>query len=122
MIMPPRLRKFALTAHITCSVGWFGAVASFVVLSVIGLRSSTAQLVRAAYLAMKPITWFAIVPLAFASLLTGIVSSLGTGWGLFRYYWVVGETFNDHYRHRDLAGTRQAPRAFGGDSGQQQSD
>lgn len=30
-----------------------------------------------------------LVPLAFASLLTGIVISLGTVWGVFRHYWVV---------------------------------
>jgi hypothetical protein len=30
-----------------------------------------------------------IVPLAFASLGTGLVMSLGTKWGLFRHYWVL---------------------------------
>ena len=89
MIMSPRLRKFALAAHVTFSVGWIGAVAAFVILSVAGLARPSAQVVRAAYLAMEPITWFVIIPMAFASLLTGIVSSLGTRWGLFRYYWVV---------------------------------
>ena len=33
--------------------------------------------------------WYAIVPLCLASLLTGLVSSLGTTWGLFRHCWVV---------------------------------
>lgn len=46
-------------------------------------------MVRAAYLAMELTTWFVIVPLAFASLLTGLVVSLGTQWGLFRHYWVL---------------------------------
>ena len=32
---------------------------------------------------------FVIVPLTLASLLTGLISSLGTTWGLFRHYWVV---------------------------------
>jgi len=44
--------------------------------------------VRAAFLAME-LTYFVLVPLAFASLLTGVVQSLGTTWGLFRHYWVV---------------------------------
>ena len=44
---------------------------------------------RAAYLAMELITRFVIVPLAFASLLTGLIQSLGTPWRLFRYYWVL---------------------------------
>src|SRR5438067_2015588 len=89
MIMTPGLRKFALTAHVTSSIGWFGAVAAFLALAIAGLTSRDAQLVRAAYLAMELTTWFVIVPLAFVSLLTGVVSSLGTKWGLFRYYWVL---------------------------------
>lgn len=89
MIMPPRLRKFALTAHVTFSVGWLGAVAGFLSLAVTGLTNENAQSVRAAYLAMDLIAWFVIVPLALASLLTGIVQALGTQWGLFRHYWVL---------------------------------
>ncbi len=89
MIMTPGLRKFALTAHVITSVGWFGAVAAFLALSIAGMTSQDAQLVRAAYLVMGLTTWFIIVPLALASLLTGAVSSLGTKWGLFRYYWIV---------------------------------
>jgi hypothetical protein len=89
MTMPPRVRKFALTAHVTCSVGWVGAVVVFLALAQIGLTSEDAQTVRGAYLVMEPAAWFVLVPLAFASLLTGIVMSLGTIWGLFRHYWVV---------------------------------
>jgi hypothetical protein len=83
MTMRPRLRKFALTAHVTSSVGWLGALA------VVGLTSQDAELVRAAYLVMEPLGWFVLVPLAFASLFTGLVQSLGTVWGLFRHYWVL---------------------------------
>jgi hypothetical protein len=89
MTMPPRLRKIALTAHITASVGWMGADAGFLALAVVGLTSPEAQLVRAAYLAMGVTAWFVIVPLSLAALLTGLVQSLGTKWGLFRHYWVL---------------------------------
>ena len=89
MILSPSVRRLLLTAHVTCSVGWLGAAAAYLGLVVAALNSRDAQLVRAAYLAMAPITWFAIVPLALATLLTGIVESLGTPWGLFRHYWVV---------------------------------
>jgi len=87
--LTPRLRKFALTAHVTSSVGWLGAVGTFLALALGGLISDDAKIVHAAYLATDLITWFVIVPLAFASLLTGLVVSLGTEWGLFRHYWVV---------------------------------
>jgi hypothetical protein len=33
--------------------------------------------------------WFVIIPLAFATPLTGLVQSLGTAWGLLRHYWVL---------------------------------
>ena len=87
--MTPNVRKLALTAHVTSSVGWLGAVAAFLALAVAGLTSRDAQLVRAAYLAMGVTGWFVIVPLGVASLLTGLVQSLGTTWGLFRHYWVL---------------------------------
>ncbi|MCZ9880195.1 DUF2269 domain-containing protein [Arthrobacter sp. B2a2-09] len=87
--MSPRLRKLALTAHVTFSLGWFGAVAAFLALAVAGLASTDAGLARAAYIGMGVTGWFAIVPFALASLITGIVSSLGTVWGLFRHYWVL---------------------------------
>jgi hypothetical protein len=89
MTVTPRLRKFALTAHVTSSVGWLGSVAAFEALAVAGLASQNAHMVRAAYLAMEPTAWFVIVPFAFISLLTGLVVSLGTKWGLFRHYWVL---------------------------------
>src|SRR6266850_2822668 len=89
MTMTPGLRKFALTTHVTSSVGWLGAVGAFLALAIAGLVSQDAQIVRAAYLSMHLTTWFVIVPLCLAALLTGIVQSVGTTWGLFRHYWVV---------------------------------
>jgi uncharacterized membrane protein len=89
MTMTPRVRKFALTAHVASSVGWLGAVVVFVALAVVGLTSPDAETVRGAYLVMEPAAWYVLVPLAFASLVTGLVQSLGTTWGLFRHYWVL---------------------------------
>jgi hypothetical protein len=91
MTMAPRLRKLALTAHVSASVGWLGAVAGFLGLAVAGLTSEDAQTVRAAYLTMELTGWFVLVPLAVASLLTGLVQALGTKWGLFRHYWVLAK-------------------------------
>ena len=87
--MSPRWRKVALTAHVTSSIGWLGAVAGFLALAVTGLVSVDAQVVRSADLGMGLITWFVIVPLCFASVLTGLISSLATPWGVFRHYWVL---------------------------------
>jgi hypothetical protein len=87
--MAPRLHTFALTVHVSSSVGWLGADVVFLALAVVGLTSQEAQTVRGADLLMEPAAWLVLVPLAFASLLTGVVRSLGTTWGLFRHYGVL---------------------------------
>ena len=88
-MMTPALRRFTFTTHITSSVGWVGAALVFLALAVIGFTSDDPVKVRGAYLLMAPAAWCVLVPLAHASLLSGIALSLGTTWGLFRYYWVV---------------------------------
>jgi hypothetical protein len=89
MIMPAYWRKFALTLHVTSSVGLLGSIAAFLALAIVGLTSADDQSLRSAYPAMQLIASFVIVPLAFAALLTGLIQSLGTAWGLFQHYWVV---------------------------------
>ena len=89
MTTRPKLRKFALTAHIVSSVGWLGAVACTLALSVAGMTSQDADVVRAIYLALELTGWSVLIPFSLASLFTGLVQSLGTKWGLFRHYWVL---------------------------------
>ena len=89
MRLSPALRKFALTVHLTASIGWIGALVAYLVLVIAAMTTQDSQTLRAAWLTMELIGRFAIVPLSFASLLTGIIMSLGTKWGLFRYYWVL---------------------------------
>lgn len=88
MTMPPALRRFTLVCHVACSVGWLGAVATSLALGVLALTAD-GDLVRAAYLTLEPLGWYVLVPLSLASLLTGLVQSLGTTWGLIRHYWVL---------------------------------
>jgi hypothetical protein len=89
MTLTPGLRKVALIVHLTVSVGWIGAVVVFLALVVAAMTSQDAQTLRAAWIAMDLTGSFTIVPLALGSLLTGLVMSLGTKWGLFRHYWVL---------------------------------
>ncbi|MEX2126210.1 MAG: hypothetical protein WD795_20125 [Woeseia sp.] len=91
MTMTPSLRKFALTGHIASSVGLLGSIAAFLALALAGLTAQEAQIVRASYLAMDLTARFVIVPLALASLLTGLIQSLCTSWGLFRHYWIFAK-------------------------------
>ena len=89
MMMTPGLRKLWLVIHLALSVGWIGAVVSYLVLGISAVSSNDVETVRAAWIAMDQTGWWAIVPLAIGSLLTGLIMSLGTPWGLFRHYWVL---------------------------------
>src|SRR5512133_3341522 len=90
MTMRPNSRKFVRTIHITVTVGWLGAVATFLALAIVGLTNQDAQLASAAYLSMDLVTRYVIVPLSLVPLiLTGPILSLGTPWGLFRHYWII---------------------------------
>jgi len=89
MTMSPRVRKLALAVHLTVSVGWLGAVVAYLALDLTVATTDDPELVRGAWIAMGTIALSAIVPLAVASLVTGLVMALGTKWGLFRHWWVL---------------------------------
>lgn len=85
----PSVRKLMLSLHLVVSVGWIGAVAAYLALDVTTASTNDPTTLRAAYLGMDLIVRTVIVPLAVATLITGIAISLSTRWGLFRHYWVL---------------------------------
>jgi uncharacterized membrane protein len=87
--MAAGLRKLVLTVHLTASLGWVGAVMAYVALGISSIRTMDPEVVRSAWTAMELVGWAVLVPVALASLVTGVVISVGTPWGLFRHYWVL---------------------------------
>jgi hypothetical protein len=87
--MAPRIRKAALALHICTSVGWIGAAAAYLALGVAAQLPQQASTVSSAWIGMELIGWVVIVPLGCLALLTGLLMSLGTSWGLVRHYWVL---------------------------------
>jgi len=87
--MTPHVRKLTITTHVAFSVGWLGATAAFLALSIAGLTSHDAEVVRGACLSMNLISKFVIIPMSLAAMATGLLQALGTPWGLFRYYWIL---------------------------------
>ena len=85
----PALRKVVLAIHLTASVGWLGAVVAYLPLDLAVAVSDDPLTVRSAWTGMGLIAAWVIVPLALASLATGILIAAGTRWGLFRHWWVV---------------------------------
>ena len=89
MTLPPPLRHLALAVHLTASVGWIGAIAAYLSLDLAATTSQDPQTLRASYIGMDAIAGTVIVPVAIASVVTGLIVSLGTKWGLVRHWWVM---------------------------------
>jgi cytochrome bd-type quinol oxidase subunit 2 len=89
MALSRPVRNAGLTFHVLCSVGWAGAVTVYLALGVAARTSNDTDVVRAAYVSMDWAAWVVLVPLAVASLITGVLQALASPWGLFRHYWVV---------------------------------
>lgn len=89
MKLRPGPRKLALSVHLAASIGWIGAVAAYLVLDMATVTSDHPGTLRAAYVGMNLIVTSVIVPLAVTALISGIIMSLGTHWGLLRHYWVL---------------------------------
>lgn len=84
-------RKAALVTHVVTSVGWLGAVAAFLALAVVAVRTDDAAVARSLYVAMYVLGAAVLVPLSLASFASGLLQSLGTSWGLIRHWWVIAK-------------------------------
>jgi hypothetical protein len=87
--LSPRVRKALVAAHTIVAVGWLGIVVAKLVLEIVGLRTGDQEIARAGFLSMQVLDRAAFPPAAVATLVTGIVLSVGTAWGLFKHWWIV---------------------------------
>ena len=89
----PRLtraqRRHALFVHVASSVGWLGLALAMTVLSVLGLTSSSDELAGASYDVMHVFDVSLVIPLVVVSILSGVLLSMMTTWGLVRHWWVL---------------------------------
>lgn len=84
-------RKLVLFLHVSTSVALIGAVICFLVLAIVGISPPSSEAQRACYIVMNILAQFVVLPLAILSLAIGLLSSWGTPWGLFRFYWVIAK-------------------------------
>ena len=84
----PALYKLLLTAHIMVSVGWLGIVVAKLVLGLVAITSGSPDTAAALYVSMGVVNR-AFPPVAIATIVSGVLLSLGTKWGLLQHYWVV---------------------------------
>ena len=87
--LSPRVRKAIVAAHTLVAVGWFGIVLAKLVLEIVAVSMADQSVARAGYLFMGTLDRAVFPPAAVATLISGIVLSVGTAWGLFRHWWIV---------------------------------
>ncbi|GAA2063430.1 hypothetical protein GCM10009801_07280 [Streptomyces albiaxialis] len=84
-----RARKVWLTVHIGVAVSWLGLSLGMTVLAVAGLTADTHAVRHGAYELMHLFDLTLVIPSMAVSVLSGLVLSLGTPWGLVRHWWVL---------------------------------
>jgi uncharacterized membrane protein len=88
----PRLsrpaRRTVLVVHVTASASWLGLSLGLLALGATAASTGSAVTVEASVRAMKLFADWLLIPAALLTLLSGLVLSLGTVWGLARYRWV----------------------------------
>jgi hypothetical protein len=87
--LSPGLRKWIVAAHVLIGVGWFGITLAKLVLEIVAATHGDQNVARAGYVYAAAFDRAVFPPAAIATLVTGIVLSVGTAWGLFRHWWIV---------------------------------
>jgi len=87
--LSPSQRKLVVAVHIIVSVGLLGISTALFVLGTAAAVTSDVMTTQAAYRSMGIFTRGVVQPTAILALVTGIVLSLGTKWGLVKHYWIV---------------------------------
>ncbi|MEU3622952.1 hypothetical protein BS329_39860 [Amycolatopsis coloradensis] len=87
--LPPRWRKLALVVHVVSSLGWLGITMVNAVLTFTSVFTDDPRRQQAAILMMDQVGGYLLLPISLTALVSGIVLSTGTKWGLVRYRWVA---------------------------------
>lgn len=81
-------RRALLVVHVAASAGWLGLTLGLLALALTAATTESTPMIEAACRSMKVFTDWLVIPMALLTLLSGLVLSLGTKWGLARHRWV----------------------------------
>lgn len=81
-------RRTLLVVHVAASAGWLGLTLGLLALALTAVGTESAPMIEAACRSMKVFTDWLVIPVGLLTLLSGLLLSLGTKWGLARHRWV----------------------------------
>ena len=82
-------RRWLLSAHILFSVIWLGAVLCTFVLFIVATDTNNGDVPQSIQESIDILDETIILPLAVGALVTGILLSVLTKWGLFKFWWLI---------------------------------
>ncbi|MEU7581794.1 DUF2269 domain-containing protein [Streptomyces sp. NPDC041068] len=81
-------RRATLVVHVVGAAGWLGLTLGLLALALTAITTGSTATVEATVRSMQIFTDWLVIPLALLTLLSGLLLSLGTQWGLARHRWV----------------------------------
>ena len=83
-------KQLTVLVHILTSVGLFGmTIVSVALATIVSATSSDPAIPRAVLQILDTVDLVLLPPIALGALVSGVVLSIGTHWGLFNHVWIV---------------------------------
>ena len=82
-------KRWLLSIHLLCTVAWLGAGLCSLIFNITALITSNPHLLNAAYVFAGILDKAILRGGAVGALVTGILLSMLTQWGLMRFYWII---------------------------------
>jgi hypothetical protein len=84
-------RKWLLTFHLLFSAIMLGEAVAFLIMGITAASTSDEGMLKACYTMMHILAKTPVKASTIGALVTGILLSLLTQWGLFKYYWIIAK-------------------------------
>ncbi|QHW33973.1 hypothetical protein GZH47_26375 [Paenibacillus rhizovicinus] len=84
-------RRVLLLLHILFAAIMIGVQATFIILALTASVTDNASVLQACYTIMHLLAGTSVRASAIGTAVTGILLSVLTSWGLFRYYWLIAK-------------------------------
>lgn len=84
-------RRWLLTIHLLFSAIMFGVAMVFLVLSIVAAGTEDEGILKACYASMHILAKTSVRASTIGTLVTGILLSVLTRWGLFKHYWLIAK-------------------------------
>ncbi|MGE8077406.1 hypothetical protein [Peribacillus loiseleuriae] len=82
-------KRWLLTIHILFAAIMFGVTVAFLILSLTAANTSSLDVLKACYNGMHILAKTSVKASTIGTLITGILLSVLTNWGLFKFYWII---------------------------------